>query len=730
MRGKIKYKYVIAIILTVLTLISLTSLFVREGVKMRESLFELPKNLVLPPIGSYPWDNARGFIRVSEDGDHFEFEDGTPFFVIGVNYEGWYDRCWRMWEDELFDLKLIERDFRKMRFLGINVVRIFIQGPLAKDILRGDFTKLDEVVRLAKRYRVYILLTLWDYGATLEEALRVAERIASRYYNETIIFAYDLKNEPSLELIVDKERWHEWLKSRYGSVKELDNAWRNVNPEYALKNYETDFSKIEIPREVWNSPRWADFMRYLNEALEEWLKVQIQAIRRYDRNHLITVGYNDFRLALLPANNLLDFISIHTYFNELDEVKQRPSLLCLDILKAYFPDKPILYEEFGLSNAVADYQVSCAKEMTIYAYLFFKGFAGGLKWMLNDHILNPNKYERLFGIFTLKGDKEYLKPIGIALKGFSSAVVERIKEGSIPSYKGEMIQLIDNPPYREQIPWEYCSTIWYLPLYHYYFTLEDKGKIAVYPMSCYGYKEVEEQVVKILNRKLMLLIRPLSYVQTFTPWKVERYSRLSLFNIPFENYGECKVVINGKVIRVMNAGDIVIIKGGEILLKSKNDVPLITRLGNVVSLPFINILENIPLEMMKQFFKKVNLTRTNEVGGLIIGGNEKVPLGSIFEDQELIMLVGLNKSKSVKVCSKNCLTSIFIIKKRNIELIITNPCRLQIKRDLLQHLGNRVVILYERLTGEREKVKEITLKGDLVSLTLRQAGIYLVKGVD
>ena len=730
MRGKIKYKYVIAITLTVLTLISLTSLFVREGVKMRESLFELPKNLVLPPIGSYPWDDARGFIRVSGDGDHFEFEDGTPFFVIGVNYEGWYDRCWRMWEDELFDLKLIERDFRKMRFLGINVVRIFIQGPLAKDILRGDFTKLDEVVRLAKRYRVYILLTLWDYGATLEEALRVAERIASRYYNETIIFAYDLKNEPLLELIVDKERWHEWLKSRYGSVEGLDNAWRNANPEYALKNYETDFSKIEIPKEMWNSPRWADFMRYLNEALEEWLKVQIQAIRRYDRNHLITVGYNDFRLALLPANNLLDFISIHTYFNELDEVKQRPSLLCLDILKAYFPDKPILYEEFGLSNAVVDYQVSCAKEMTIYAYLFFKGFAGGLKWMLNDHILNPNKYERLFGIFTLKGDKEYLKPIGMALKGFSSAVVERIKEGSIPSYKGEMIQLIDNPPYREQIPWEYCSTIWYLPLYHYYFTLEDKGKIAVYPMSCYGYKEVEEQVVKILNRKLMLLIRPLSYVQTFTPWKVERYSRLSLFNIPFENYGECKVVINGKVIRVMNAGDIVIIKGGEILLKSKNDVPLITRLGNVVSLPFINILENIPLEMMKQFFKKVNLTRTNEVKGLMIGGNEKVPLGSIFEDQELIMLVGLNKSKSVKVCSKNCLTSIFIIKKRNIELIITNPCRLQIKRDLLQYLGNRVVILYERLTGEREKVKEITLKGDLVSLTLRQAGIYLVKGVD
>ena len=385
-----------------------------------------------PPPGAYPWDGARGFIRAR--GARFYFEDGTPFFAIGVNYEGWYDRCWRMWEPGLFDPSLIERDFAKMRWLGVNAVRVFVQMPLAEDILAGRWSKLDELVRLAEKYRVFLLITFWDHPADLRTAVGIAERVAERYADRPIILGYDLRNEPSPDFILRTVaeyrgstpllEWQRFLERKYGSVERLDEAWRSVNPAYGLSDEERrlGFRGIGIPSEAWDSPRWADFMEFLNGELEFWIRVQVEAVRRHDPNHLITVGYNDLRLALLPANRLLDFISIHTYYNELSERAQRPSLTVLDLLEGVFPGKPVVYEEFGLSNQVADYGVSAAKEAAVYFYCFFKGFAGAFKWMLNDHVLNPNPYEEKFGVFTYREGREYAKPVAFAIRALASVV--------------------------------------------------------------------------------------------------------------------------------------------------------------------------------------------------------------------------------------------------------------------------------------------------------------------
>ena len=53
--------------------------------------------------------------KVAADQRHLLDAQGRPFFVMGVNYAGHFDRAWRMWEDDLFDPALIERDFRKVR---------------------------------------------------------------------------------------------------------------------------------------------------------------------------------------------------------------------------------------------------------------------------------------------------------------------------------------------------------------------------------------------------------------------------------------------------------------------------------------------------------------------------------------------------------------------------------------------------------------------------------------
>ena len=78
---------------------------------------------------------------------------GETFFVLGVNYEGYYDRAWQMWEEETFDLALIERDFRKAKEVGFNTVRLFVQQALALEIQSGNFDKLDWVLELASRQK-------------------------------------------------------------------------------------------------------------------------------------------------------------------------------------------------------------------------------------------------------------------------------------------------------------------------------------------------------------------------------------------------------------------------------------------------------------------------------------------------------------------------------------------------------------------------------------------------
>jgi len=579
----------------------------------------VPVKYSAPPIGYFPWDKARGFIRAR--GTRFFFDDGTPFFAIGVNYEGWYDRCWRMWEDDLFDPELIERDFIKMRWLGINTVRIFVQKPLADDILKGDWRKLDKVIEIAKKYRIFLLITFWDYHASLDEAIRVEELIARRYANETIIFGYDLKNEPQINFIVNVKRWQDFLKEKYGNIEELDMVWSKVNPKYGLTDVEMKgFHYIGLPKEAWDSPRWADFMKYLNEELKDWIEIQLHVIRKYDKNHMVTVGYNDVRLALLPANELLDFISIHTYFNELDERKQRPSLMILDVIQAVFPNKPVVYEEFGLSSHIGNYVISASKEATIYFYTFFKGLAGAFKWMLNDHILNSNPYEKEFGIFTLKDKKEFAKPIAFAIRAFSRIVAKTLT----PPPLKKKIQLIDNPACRLQSPWEYCAFISYLPLYGYKLS-PSEGDIALYPASCYGLKSVEEEIARLLMKKPIIFIRLIRDAISFDPDNYETFNREDIYRVTIMYSKEEIYYVNKLSIKVIPE-DVPLAINGEPVIVDDDGKPLANRYGNAIFLPFINVLSKLPLDVLVSALEKIGLREPTHLGTIEICASRELPL--------------------------------------------------------------------------------------------------------
>ena len=171
-------------------------------------------------------------VRVSEDGHGFVYEgDRRPFVAWGVNYD--HDEKGRLLED-YWDSKWskVEEDFREMKALGANVVRIhlqvgkFMQQPDTPN--SGSLDTLAHLVELAERLSLYLDVTglacyhkadvpAW-YDAPSEEArwevqARFWEAVAARCAGSPAIFCYDLMNEP---ILPGQTKETEWLAGEFG----------------------------------------------------------------------------------------------------------------------------------------------------------------------------------------------------------------------------------------------------------------------------------------------------------------------------------------------------------------------------------------------------------------------------------------------------------------------------------------------------------------------------------
>src|SRR5262245_46010014 len=155
------------------------------------------------------------WVRVSADGRGFVLEKAKrPFVPWGFNYD--HDDAGRLiedyWESEW---ARVEEDFRAMKRLGANVVRVHLQFSkfmTARD--RADPKALDrlgKLVGLAERVGLYLDLTglgcyhkkdvpAW-YDALSEEErweaqARFWEAVAKTCQDSPAVFCYDLMNEP------------------------------------------------------------------------------------------------------------------------------------------------------------------------------------------------------------------------------------------------------------------------------------------------------------------------------------------------------------------------------------------------------------------------------------------------------------------------------------------------------------------------------------------------------
>jgi hypothetical protein len=375
----------------------------------------------------------------SADGERLLGPNGVPLFITGMNYEGPADRAWQMWEDGKFDPTLIEGDFNRAAAGGVNALRIFIQPALAVDLSNGKFDKLDQAVSLAEKHNLQLIVSLHDYGERdLARVSATAGLIAQRYRGRPGILALDLKNEP---------RFGDLALAKYGSPSPLqqraliealgERLARDQVADYrasdegskTIPSYLSDdeayiyVNNLRLYREMladatsWvrdhggttlnflddaASQRWSPLVSALNGTLQAWLGPQIQAIHAADPARSITVDHVDAVLARLPANDGLDFVSLHRYPGT-SAASIRASLNLLSAIASAHPGKPFVLSEFGYATESLDQDKAGLAEAAIMLGLLAHHAAGGAKWMLNDMPQGFNMRERTLGAFRLDG---------------------------------------------------------------------------------------------------------------------------------------------------------------------------------------------------------------------------------------------------------------------------------------------------------------------------------------
>ena len=279
--------------------------------------------LALALAGSRAAAAAMERIGVAEDGKSFVLaESGRPFVPWGFNYD--HDAEGRLiedyWDDEW---ERVEGDFREMKELGANVVRIhlqtgrFMEAPDRPN--RESLERLGRLVKMAEETGLYLDVTglgcyhkrdvpAWYDELPEHERWRVQvrfwEAVAEQCADSPAIFCYDLMNEP---VVGDGKT--EWLAGGFGGKHFVQYIVRDLAG------------------------------RDRADMGGQWVEQLVTAIRTHDRRHLVTVGLMELSPAPQTIAEPLDFIAVHLYpeSGKLDKALRE--------LKRFDVGKPVLIEE-------------------------------------------------------------------------------------------------------------------------------------------------------------------------------------------------------------------------------------------------------------------------------------------------------------------------------------------------------------------------------------------------
>ncbi len=275
---------------------------------------------------------------VGRDGANL-IVDGQSFQINGINYYPQETPWLEFWPN--YDPQQIDQDLTLIRSLGLNAIRVFVPFEQfgGADVDPSMLENLGDFLDRADLHDLKVIVTLFDLRSSYDplfwpHADRHLETILTTFAEHPTILAWDLKNEPDLD--------------------------------YAVHGPQT---------------------------VKAWLEHTSKLARRYDPNHLLTIGWSSPEVATTLADRV-DFVSYH-YYRPTEDLPEHVAAL-----RATIPNKPLLLTEFGLPtwNSVFPNGHTEAEQARYYAdilaYLRQNNMAGHLAWTLYDF---PRVPTSLFG---------------------------------------------------------------------------------------------------------------------------------------------------------------------------------------------------------------------------------------------------------------------------------------------------------------------------------------------
>jgi hypothetical protein len=285
-----------------------------------------------------------GRIRVSDDGSHFVNElTSSRFIPWGVNYD--HDRSGRLLDEYWVDnWPTVESDFREMKSLGVNCVRVhlqlgkFMDAPESPN--QSSLQQLRKLLQLAEATGLYLNITglacyhkanIPPWYDSLDEQARwnvqavFWSAVAEVCKDSPAVFCYDLMNEPVLP----------------GAKPETDWLLGELGGKYFVQRLSLDLAG-----------------RTRDQVAKAWVNRLVDAIELHDKDRMVTVGVIPWVFVFGAGKPIfysdevgerLDFVSVHFYpkAGEVDKA--------LTALKAYEVGKPLVIEEmFPLACSEAE----------------------------------------------------------------------------------------------------------------------------------------------------------------------------------------------------------------------------------------------------------------------------------------------------------------------------------------------------------------------------------------
>lgn len=276
-----------------------------------------------PPAPVTP---AANFVRVQ---DHQLTLAGQPFTIAGINYYPQASPWTQFWPQYKADQTVADLDL--IRQLHLNTVRIFIsyEDFGADRVQPSEIAKLTHFLDQAQERQLKVIVTIFDHHtdhhvSTWAGDDRHLAGLIPPVANHPAILAWDIKNEPN-----------------------------------------------------------RDYDANTQELVDAWLRHIARTVRRYDPNHLITIGWSQPEAAT-ALTDIVDFVSFH-YFEDTADYSAR-----LTKLLAGVNGKPVLLQEFVMStwNSFWPHGHTEGEQAHYYADLLrqHRTFptAGYMVWTLHD----------------------------------------------------------------------------------------------------------------------------------------------------------------------------------------------------------------------------------------------------------------------------------------------------------------------------------------------------------